>query len=111
MITENNNHIGSIETESEASPKCATRPNPLPSAHLSAIASAAAEGRGTEGEGEQRVQTAQDSAFSSRRVNRKSSIGNIPHRARGKVATLPKVVRIEVNCMLDDGCSYRTIAA
>src|SRR5256885_8001390 len=34
-----------------------------------------------------------------------------PHRPRGKVAGLPKVVRIEVNCMLDDGCSYRAIAA
>src|SRR5437899_7961229 len=100
MNTQNNNHIGSIETETEASPKCATRPNGLPSP----------QGRETDGEGEQRVQKIQDSAPGSARLNRKSSIVNPNPTPRGKVAHLPKIVREQVNQMLDDGVTSRKIA-
>src|SRR5205085_4922396 len=98
MITKNDNHIGSIETESEASPECATRPNGLPSP----------QGRETDGEGEQRVQTAQDSAFSSPRLNPApppfslfSPVNPSSPSPRGKVAHLPKIIREQVNQMLD----------
>ena len=123
MTNKNNNHIGIVETETEA------LTNALPSPHMSAIASATAEGRGTEGEGAQRVQTSEDPAFSSARVNRQSGaplerVANTrdfeprtlnfeprpPRRATGKVAHLPKLIRDQVNQMLDDGVTFREIA-
>src|SRR5437660_12917295 len=89
----NNNHVGSTETENKTGICAAASLQTMTSQSCSLSPGERVCARPEGLRGNSATKFAANSPHEDTRVNRKSSIGNIPRRPRGKVAGLPKVVR------------------
>src|SRR2546430_4221891 len=96
MNTQNNNHIGIVEIKTETAVEATLQPNAAETGPLSLGERVGVRGNGPS---------------NPKHGSKPRSTLKPERRFTGKVARLPHLVRIEVNSMLDDGCSYRAIAA